>query len=128
MKENNDAEFKKSIYFVLSRSMLESQYKNLKKSFEELILKIGQETEFIQQDHLARGQIVHAASASASLSKEKEQHRWQWHYYQLYAPVTENDPVEYWGDLSFYGWKDFISATDKYPWMPDPVSVDEMPF
>lgn len=128
MQKENDVEIIKSVFFVLSRSMLEAHHEKLKKSFEELLIKIGQETELIQQDHLARGQLVHSVSVSASLPKEKEESYWQWNYDQLFTPVVENDSAEYWGNLSFYGWKDFISATDKYPWMPESISMDEMPF
>jgi hypothetical protein len=128
MQEDGDAEFGKGISFVLSRSMLESQHEELKKAFEQLLHAIGEETDLIQQDHLARGQLVHSVVASASLLKEKESARWQWFHSQLRTPVVENDPPEYWGSLLISGGEDFVSATDEYPWMPEAVSGTEFPF
>ena len=128
MLEDRDVEFGKSVSLVLSRSMLKSQHKNLKSTLEELLLTIAKETELIQQDNLARGEIIHSAAVSATLKKEKERSWWQWYYQSLHTPVAENDPPEYWGNVNFYGWEDFVSATDKYPWMPEAVSRKERPF
>ena len=128
MLEDQDTEFRKTVSLVLSRSMLESQHKNLKVSLEELLLTIAKETELIQQDNLARGKLIHSAPVNASLQKQKERSWWQWYHQRLHTPVAENDPPEYWGNLNFYGWEDFVAATDKYPWMPESVSVAEIPF
>lgn len=128
MLEGGDGKFGKSLFFALSRSMLESQHENLKNSLDELLLTINKETELIQQDHLARGELVHSAEVNASRIKEESSERWQWYYHKLRTPVLENDPPEYWGSLRFYGYEDFISATDKYPWMPETVSEAEIPF
>ena len=128
MLEDQDAEFKKTVSLVLSRSMLGSQHKNLKASLEKLLLTIAKETELIQQDNLARGELIHSAAVNASLRKKEEPCQWQWYYQKLHTPVEENDPPEYWGNLNFYGWEDFVAATDKYPWMPESVCVAEPPF
>ena len=128
MLENNDARFGKTLSIILSRSMLSSQHVNLKESLEKLLLAIAKETELIQQDNLARGQLVHSAIVSASLETENDEGRWQWYYQNLRTPVGENDPPEYWGDFSVSRWEDFISGTDEYPWMPESVSEDEAPF
>ena len=128
MKEDYDALFVKILSFVISRPMLETQHKNLKKSFEDLLLDIAKEVELIQQDNLARGHLVHSVTTNATLQKQKEQSRWEWRYQLLNTPVAENDPPEYWGSLSFSGLQDFVAATDKYPWMPESVSPGEIPF
>ena len=130
MLTDGNAKFGKKLSFVLSRNMLESQHENIKKSLEDLLQAVSKETELIQQDHLARGQLVHSASANATFVKVKEgdKGRWQWYYQQLKTLVVESDPPEYWGSLNFYGWEEFISATDKYPWMPESVSEEEVPF
>jgi len=128
MPENHQAEFAKVLSIVLSRPMLASQHETLKKSFEELLLKIASETELIQRDHLARGELIHSAAASALFQKHNGGGYWQWYLRDLGTPVLEDDPPEYWGDLNFYGWEDFIAATDKYPWMPESVSEEEPPF
>lgn len=129
MLENDDAQFSKTLSLVLSRSMLSSQHVNIKKALEKLLLAIAKETELIQQDNLARGQLVHSAIVSASLKMEKDKSHWRWFYKSLRTPVVENDPPEYWGDLGLSRrGEDFIAGTDEYPWMPEAVSEDEMPF
>ncbi len=128
MLENQDARCSKTLSLVLSRSMLSSQYVNLKKALEKLLLAIANETELIQQDNLARGQLVHSAIISASLKTENDKSSWQWSFQNLRTPVGENDPPEYWGDFSVSRWEDFIAGTNEYPWMPESVSQDEVPF
>lgn len=128
MFEDQNAKFAKTLSFVLSRSMLSTQHGNLKKALEDLLLTVSRETDLIQQDHLARGELIHSVSLTASLQKEDRGDKWTWYSQPLYTPVVENDPSEYWGSLTFYGWEDFIAATDKYPWMPEAVSVEELPF
>ena len=129
MLENYDARCSKTLSLVLSRSMLSSQHITLKKALEKLLLAIAKETELIQQDNLARGQLVHSAIVNASLKTENDKSHWQWFYQSLRTPVVENDPPEYWGDFSLSRrWEDFIAGTDEYPWMPESVSEDEEPF
>jgi hypothetical protein len=128
MRQDQNAEFAKTLSFVISRSMLVAQHDNLKNSLEDLLLTISKETELIQQDHLARGELIHSVPASASFRKEEQESRWEWYFQRLYTAVIESAPPEYWGSLRFYGWGDFIAATDKYPWMPEAVSEEEPPF
>lgn len=128
MLQDQNAEFAKTLSFVLSRSMLVTQHESLKKSLEDLLLTVSKETELVQQDHLARGALIHSVPVSASLRKEEQGNRWEWYFQRLHTPVIESDLPEYWGSLSSYGWGDFIAATDKYPWMPEAVSEEEPPF
>lgn len=128
MLENYDARCSKTLSLVLSRSMLSSQHVILKKALEKLLLAIAKETELIQQDNLARGQLVHSAIVEASLKTENDKSHWQWFYQSLRTPVVENDPPEYWGDFSLSRRKDFIAGTDAYPWMPESVSISELLF
>jgi hypothetical protein len=127
MLKDHDAQFGKTLSFVLSRSMLETQHVNLKKSVE-LLLKISKETELIQQDNLARGELVHSVSVNASERKDDQRSIWSWHYSRLLTPVLETDPPEYWGNISFSPWSDFIAASEQYPWMPEKISEEEWPF
>ena len=126
MYENNDAEFKKELSFIFSRSKLEAKHKNLKESLENLLLDIAKETELIQQDNLARDDIVYSVTASATLEKGGENSWWVWDYERLRTPVAENNPPEFWGDIGGIGWKnlvkDFVATSYKYPWMPKDVS------
>lgn len=126
MQKDGEAEFSKLLSFVLSRSMLESHHQGLETALEELLLTITEETDLIQQDNLARGQLVHSTSVSALDDTEKGY--WKWNDHGMRTPVAASDPPEYWGDLSFSGRDDFVSATAKYPWMPEDVSTTEIPF
>jgi hypothetical protein len=108
--------------------MLAAQHASIKKALEALLLAIAKETELIQQDNLARGQLVQAAGVTAMLQTEDDKSQWQWSYQSLRTPVIESDTPEYWGDFNFYSWEDFIAGTNEYPWMPESVSVDEAPF
>ena len=128
MLEDNNANFGKTLSLVLSRSMLQSQHENLKKSLENLLHTIANETELIQQDNLARGQLIHSAIVNASFRKENDHGKWFWYFQGLFTPVVESDPPEYWGNLNFYQWEDFVAATDKYPWMPEAISTEDIPF
>jgi len=128
MLQDQNAKFAKILSFVLSRLMLSAQHVTLKKALEDLLLSISKETDLIQQDHLARGDLVHSVSVSTFLREEEETSRRTWLFRSLYTPVAESDPPEYWGNLGFYGWEDFIAATDRYPWMPEAVSTEEPPF
>jgi hypothetical protein len=128
MLKDGKAEFRKIISFVLSRSMLEEQHETLRKEFENLLLTIASETELIQRDNLARGQLIHTALVSASLVGEANKKQWRWNYSKLQTPVLENDPPEYWGSFNIFSWEDFVAATEKYPWMPETVSTEELPF
>ena len=108
--------------------MLSSQHANLKKALEKLLLAIAKETGLIQEDNLARGQLVHSAIVNASLKSENDESHWRWFYQNLRTPVMAEDPPEYWGDFSLSFPEDFIAGTDEYPWMPEAVSKDEMSF
>jgi len=128
MLEDYKVECGKTVSFVLSREMLLSQYINFKKSLEKLLLAIDQETELIKMDNLARGELIHSVNVSAWLKKEKDGSRWQWQYNNLLTPVMENDRPEYWGKFNLSMGEDFIAGTNEYPWMPETVSQDELPF
>jgi hypothetical protein len=129
MLEDFNADFGKSVSFVLARKMAADQHEELKHEFEDLLLTIAKETELIEQDNLARGEIVHSVAASASGREgEKGKIIWKWLSYHLETPVQEADPPEYWGNLNFYGWEDFIAGTSQYPWMPERISAEDWPF
>jgi hypothetical protein len=128
MLENNDVQFDKVVSLVLSRSMLKSQHKELKKALENLLIDIAKETELIQNDNLARGKLVHSSMVNASFRKEENNSFWQWFNQAMRTPVREDDPPEYWGDFNPYGWGDFVAGTNEYPWMPESISEEEFPF
>ena len=128
MKDNFKPEFRKSVTMVFSKKNLETMHEGVKKDIQHLLLCISKETELIEQDNLAKGDIVHAVSTSASAQEKDDTVSWTVYTNVLQTPPVDSDPPEYWGDLSFYGWEDFIAGTDRYPWMPAAVSEAELPF
>ncbi|RQR78700.1 hypothetical protein DIE12_03330 [Burkholderia sp. Bp9015] len=93
-----------------------------------MALKVEAETELIQQDGLARGDLVEAKNISAVLRDSTSGNSyWSFNTESLTASVVDIDEVEYWGQRSHYT-TDFISSTSRYPWMPSSVSEEEIPF
>ncbi|MCB9420577.1 MAG: hypothetical protein H6667_12280 [Ardenticatenaceae bacterium] len=125
---DDSPKFKKSAEMVFSRAILTTEYKNLKVQLENLLLLIAEETGLIQDDNLARGEIIQAVDTGADLKDYGEGHKyWHFSYNNLRCRTTESDPPEYWGELS-YSSEDYITSTNIYPWMPVDVSEDEIPF
>jgi hypothetical protein len=105
--------------------LIETHHENIKGEIEKLLLTISQETELIEQDNLARGEIVISAGAD---SKDKGPFGWRFNVSELETPVSSSDPPEYWGNLGNYTIGDFVSATEQYPWMPEKISEEQLPF
>lgn len=118
----------KSISIVFSKSTLETSFNEIGGALREMALKVEAETELIQQDVLARGDLVEAKNISAFLRERTSGGPyWNFHTESLTISVAEIDDVEYWGQRSHYT-TDFISSTSHYPWMPSSVSDEELPF
>lgn len=129
MLKDHDAKFRKTLSLVLSRSMLRAQHQNLKKSLEALLLTVAKETELIQKDHLARGQLVYSATVDTFFLKHNDEGQWRWHNYEkLCTPVVANDLPEYWGNLELLDLGHSVATTNRYPWMPEAISTEEVPF
>jgi hypothetical protein len=94
----------------------------------DLFVKIQQESELIEKDHLARGLFVDSTHIYAD-NREAESGRQYWfvNTTNLDCAFGENDPPEYWGDIGLYH-SDFIGSTRKFPWMPSDISSLESPF
>jgi hypothetical protein len=120
--------FNKSISMVFNRSIIKSEYSTIKDQLERVLLMISEETGLLQEDNLARGKLVQAVDASASLvTRADKSTYWQIKYDNLSCKVSENDPPEYWGQMSYID-ADYITSTSEYPWMPVEVSEDKIPF
>jgi hypothetical protein len=76
---------------------------------------------------LARGEVVDSARASSSFQKEKDFSWWNTNTDNMKNEFGDNDPPEYWGEMSSY-LGDFIAGSQKYPWMPSDISKEESPF
>lgn len=125
-KNVNSYSLNKKIEFTFSRLTLEKDYLEIKTDIEEILLKISQEISLITQDNLARGKLIEVITCTFSKEQSKD-------YYKLYAKqfcteITDNNPVEFWGNLS-HTFKGFITSTEKFPWMNVNISEDKgLPF
>lgn len=128
MSDDQDPIATKSISIVFSRSTLESSLAKIGQELKDVALKVEAETELIQQDTLARGDLVEAKNMSAALREDSQGNQsWKFNTESLITPVAEIEDVEYWGKRWHFT-TDFISSTSHYPWMPSSVSEDEIPF
>jgi len=128
MGEELSPAFRKLVALVFAREILEQNWEAIKQDMATLLKDISQETEFIQQDNLARGKVVIAVTPSATASETQGKVSWNINTVPLMTPVVESDPAEYWGDLAFYGWADIIAKSNRYPWMPVEICQSEVPF
>ena len=121
--------FGKDLQFTFGAKVLEKNYGKVKSDFEGLISQIAQEVELIDEDHLARGELVQLAEVNASQKEHKTGSRayWVFHLAPLHRPVKPDDPAEYWGILDTPG-KNLITETEKFPWMPVAISKTPLPF
>lgn len=124
MPENLSPLFKKGIYFLFGKDILSQEKDSIKNGLLSVRDKIIQEKDLIREDNLARGKLVESIYLYASLRPNK---KWTLRTARLHSPVEENSPPEYWGDLDIFG-QDFISDTNRFPWMPIDISKTSFPF
>lgn len=113
---------KKSIKFTFSKSSIEKHYSSIKIEIEKLLLQISSELTLIKEDNLARGKLIEIVDCKFEKQNDSE-------YFFLNASVFETElneesPVEFWGTIAFSS-NNFITHTDKYPWMPVTISEDK---
>jgi len=124
---DNSPKIQKKVSFVFSKVSLLDHHVQVCDQIRELLLKVETESELVQQDNLARGDVVDTARISCSLRKEQNWSWWSTTADEMKSEFGENDPPEYWGEMSQYV-NDFIAASQKYPWMPSDISKEENPF
>jgi len=118
-------DFKKDIMLVFSQEVLKTYYNELKEEIKKILLKVSEETELIKQDNLAKGKLVEAVHSSAYRETDDGTGRWRIWKDNFFCPVKEDDPPEFWG-IFYVATREFISGTDRYPWMP--IEISEAPF
>lgn len=123
--ENETLEAAKTLSVIFSRDTLERRVHEIASEIREMALKVEAETELIQQDGLARGELIEVKNISAVLADGAKY--WSFNTDSLITPVADIADVEYWG-LRVHFASDFISSTSHYPWMPSSVSDEEIPF
>jgi hypothetical protein len=127
LKEGEEPHIVKALSLVFHRQTVAEHHKEIVDQLKEILLKIENETELVQKDNLARGQLID--SARVTLRKNAESQTWrQINATNLRCSFAENDPPEYWGNIGLYE-SDFIAASVRYPWMPSDISKEEeIPF
>ncbi len=124
---NNDLTptFTKTVSFTFRRDVLISKEQDIGADIKNMFLKIQEEVALVEQDNLAKGDLIETARTSAQLNRQTNS--WGTSSETLKCPFREDDPAEYWGDVGLYQ-SDFITGASKYPWMPSSISEKENPF
>ncbi|WP_440642037.1 Swt1 family HEPN domain-containing protein [Bradyrhizobium sp. PUT101] len=112
--------FRKLISLVVSKAVLLSAHAEVANHLNNLLAKIDTETELVQQDNLARGQIIDSVHVWSYIEND----RWTTNAANMKNEFTNSDPSEYWGEMSSYR-GDFVAGVTKYPWMPSDISKEE---
>lgn len=119
-----NAKIEKVLSFTFSRNTLTDNYSKIKTELEKILLEVTKELALIKEDNLARGKLIEVVSCF--FDKGEKYHSLKAN--QFDTELTEDTPVEFWGSLN-YASKDFMTDTDKYPWMPVDISEDkDLPF
>ena len=128
MKENGP-QCGKQFKMLFSRELLNSKYKEVKAEIENVLLQISQETNLLEDDNLARGELVQGATIRSQWKKHEDKNTgwWSFDFESLRCEVSEDDPPEYWGRIGFIE-KNYVTSTEDYPWMPVSVSESDIPF
>jgi hypothetical protein len=128
MKENVP-QYGKEFKMLFSRELLNRKYKEVKKEIENLLFKISEEINLLEDDNLAKGELVYGIKTWAQWKKHANEDTgwWSFNYENLRCEVREDDPPEYWGTIHYIG-KDYVTSTEDYPWMPVSISKSEIPF
>jgi hypothetical protein len=124
MPEDFSPNFMKNVSFIFSKDVLESSKDDIQKDIKDLILQIENEVELVEKDNLAKGKLIETIRSYADYKENSENPSWIIDTSQLSCPFCEEDPAEYWADIGLYH-SDFISGSNKYPWMPSAISKQE---
>jgi hypothetical protein len=126
IKEPESHVFTKQIRFTFSKKSLEKNYLDIKAELEKILLQISKELALIKEDNLARGKLIEIVNCRFEKYKDGPYHRFERDVFE--TEFDEDSPVEFWGTFN-HSSKNFITDTDKYPWMPVDISEDkELPF
>lgn len=110
----------KVIKFTFSRIGLEKNFSIIKSELEKILLQITEELTLIQADNLARGKLIEVVSCY----NRKKNEYYSLKTEQFKTELVEDSPVEFWGTINFSS-TDFITDTERYPWMPVDISDDK---
>lgn len=124
-KDPSDPKIEKEIRFTLSKKSIEKEYVVVKGEIEKILIQISNELALIKEDNLAQGKLVEIVNTKLKKASDSE-------YYdledeQFITELDEETPVEFFGSLN-YATRNFVTHTDKYPWIPVDISHSNLPF
>ncbi|MBK8906188.1 MAG: hypothetical protein IPM53_33730 [Anaerolineaceae bacterium] len=126
--DNSTHQFGKTISMLFNRAILNTEHNAIKEALESVLAMILEETKLVQEDNLARGELIQGVDVTARWHEYRNSDGfWSVNSNSLNCNVSEDAPVEYWGAMS-YAEDDYLTATTKYPWMPVEVAQDDIPF
>ena len=115
----------KEVDLTFSRRQLQQHHEAIREALEVILIKITKESELLQEDQLARGQLVSVTGVPARQFDE-DRNSWKIDASSLFSPEPTGELPEYWGRTRSV--TDFVSDADEYPWMPVAISEIAVPF
>jgi hypothetical protein len=118
----------KKISFTFGRKCLETNFAIIKTNIEKVLLQISNEITLIKEDNLARGKLIEVVDFHLWIVEKGPYFKFNNEIFE--TEFDEDSPVEFWGTFNNYS-KNFITETEKYPWMPVHISEDkgdDLPF
>lgn len=112
----------KQIRFTFSRNSLEKNYSVIKPELEKILLHISKELSLISEDNLARGKLIEIVTCRFKKIDDSEYQEFDGRVFK--TEFDEDSPVEFWGTFNNSS-RNFITDTEKYPWMPIDISEDK---
>ena len=95
--QDNVPNFRKEVSLVFGSTTIVEHNNEINDRMKDLLLKVQTETELVQKDDLARGDLIDLVNVSASLRKDSQW--WSTNTEKLKCKLGESDPPEYWGEI-----------------------------
>lgn len=124
-EETIDNKFTKSVNFVFPKSVLATDYPEVKNELESLIHEIQVEVEMILADNSARGNYIYLQNIRVTENGKESKYTFTGDDLKSNPKLA---PIEYWGSTDGYWDENIISNLDAFPWMPVAISNVVCPF
>lgn len=124
LSEEYDIEVSKKLHIVFRKDILVDNYKIISTEIKEILRRITEECDLLQQDNLARGKLVEPVKVwSYWVQPEGQDGKWKHLYSSLWQEYEAHHPDEYWGKHQLS--TDIVAGSIRYPWMPSDISEIE---
>lgn len=121
-KNPESAFIKMQIRMTFSKECIAKEYASIKSELQKILIQISQELDLIKEDNLARGKLIEVVNCHLEKSGESEYFTAKQEVFR--TNLDEDSPVEFWGTINRAG-TNYLTNTDKYPWMPVKISHDK---